>query len=392
MKVFISYATEDALTEARVARRVLGDAGHKAWMYEHDSTLGVSTWREIAVNLIDSDAVFYICTPSSNASKGQERESGIALNHHVRILVVRLDDASVPVELTSDNYATWARSRFSEECEAFAHDLPRLLKNSRTFGPSRGIHNYADKILERSRYIQKLNASRSRLDTKRVSECIQEIRRSYRNATISGRVANISEAPIDQASAFQVIDLWERISLQDFNDPGFYWGAYFSSAGQALALTEEEYLEETIRRNVNNSTVVVSRSNPQFGPLTDQFRVAVRKGLGPDTMLAPNELFSPFNQFYQGQVDWSVSPEELLIDATRVRMFWCVGAQSDCFIFFPSRAGVWKVIPDLSTGDAISIAIGESSRYPNEVEVVLQTVVRYQVTDSNAYGVLPLCD
>lgn len=124
LKVFISYPTEDGLDKARQAVDILKEAGHQAWLWDHSKTIGALSWREIANCIVnESDVLLYVCTSSSLKSWGQGQEVHYALNHRRKILVVVLDDALVPLELTARWYKRLRSDQFHEILGTIAMSL-----------------------------------------------------------------------------------------------------------------------------------------------------------------------------------------------------------------------------------------------------------------------------
>lgn len=129
LRIFISYAVRDGSNKARQAAQILRNAGHDVWVWDHNKTLGGLCWREIADCIINgSDLLLYICTASSQASWGQGMEAGYALNNRKKTIVICLDNASVPLELTARWYAKLPSSQFRRKIENIAADLPGIAK------------------------------------------------------------------------------------------------------------------------------------------------------------------------------------------------------------------------------------------------------------------------
>jgi hypothetical protein len=127
LKVFISYPVKDGFDKANQAANILKKAGHKAWIYDHSKTVGALAWREIANCIVnESDAVLYICTSSSLHSWGQGQEAGYALNHRKKIIVICLDDALVPIELTARWYEKLSSAQFREKFGIIATKLSEI--------------------------------------------------------------------------------------------------------------------------------------------------------------------------------------------------------------------------------------------------------------------------
>jgi hypothetical protein len=392
LRVFISYPVLDGLSEARSARQILEGAGHTVWMWEHDKTLGALTWREIAECIVnETDIMFYICTASSIRSYGQGLEASYALNSRKKTMVVRLDAARVPVELTARTYGNCRRAEFDRECKSIADDLPKTVERIQKLEEVRRVELEAAHTSERCEYIETLNSRTDQLDASRVRECKEEIWRSYEAETLPRRVASLRQEPDARAAGFHRIGLWERIGLTDFNNPRSLWRPYFSDFGRAMVAGERNYLRDAISQQVKDAGMTISTSSPEFRTLTQAIEALIQRNTAPDTILAPIGLFVPFVKFYRSQTDWSSRPEKVLIGGTNLSVFWShIHSPLDRFLIFSSRAGVWRVVPDHATGRAISIALGQSSLYPDEVECGVEAAVRYDVTDPKGFCVIRL--
>ena len=127
LKVFTSCPTKDGLDKARQAIDILKRAGHQTWLWDHSKTIGALAWREIANCIVnESDVFLYVCTPSSLKSWGQAQEVGYALNHRRKILVVALDNAPVPLELTARWYEKLQSDQFYEKFGTIATSLSEI--------------------------------------------------------------------------------------------------------------------------------------------------------------------------------------------------------------------------------------------------------------------------
>lgn len=127
--VFISYPGKDGLDKAKQAEILLKQSGHRPWLYEQHKTLGATLFREIAICIRKkSHVLLYICTGCSLGSWGQQLEAGYALsNRSVKIIVVSLDNAQVPDELTAFNYEIVSSNEFQKRLQVIANNLPTIV-------------------------------------------------------------------------------------------------------------------------------------------------------------------------------------------------------------------------------------------------------------------------
>jgi len=145
LRVFISYPTKDGLDKAKQAANLLKEARYQAWIWYHSKTVGALTWREIANCIVyESDVVLYICTSSSQQSWGQGQEAGYALNHRKKVIVVALDGAKVPVELTARCYEKVSSDQFFKKLGGITTKLPEITNRIQKLDDSvvpTGIHS-----------------------------------------------------------------------------------------------------------------------------------------------------------------------------------------------------------------------------------------------------------
>lgn len=129
IRAFISYPGSDGLAIAKELADILVQEGHKVWLFENHRTWGASTWREISINITDqSDVFIYVCTGSSLTSRGQELETGYALDaRRVKPLVLIINGAVVPPELTGMNYEEVTTKKLEERLKTIARSLPSTL-------------------------------------------------------------------------------------------------------------------------------------------------------------------------------------------------------------------------------------------------------------------------
>jgi hypothetical protein len=96
----------------------------------------------------------------------------------------------------------------------------------------------------------------------------------------------------------------------------------------------------------------------------------------------------PFLKKQYSNLRWGSHPREVLIgpNGTTLRIFWSSKTRPlERFVIFDSAAGVWKVRPDPESGHRLTVAIGEPEEYPDSVVWLVQTVVKYEITNASAF-------
>ena len=393
LKIFISYATQYGLSYAKQAMVIFKGEGHEAWLWDHNKLGGSIPWEQISNALLNSDVVFYICTVGSQESTGQRFEAAYAMNGSIPIYPVRLDDAELPQVLSVFTYVDWQGGLFEDSCRSVAHDLVEIVEKLKKLESACVDQSIPTPTQPRLAYIKDLNARTARLDLQRVQDSKEEIWFSYQSATLPRQIASLSQMLNHEPSGFERIELWGRIKIEDFNDPKYSWASMFSDVGRALARGERSYLQRVLKQQIGDDPVTISRSDPQFEILNQHVSVLEEGSVNPDILLAPIELMVPFTEFYQSQLDWKSRPERLTVGKSSLKVIWSHKyAPLDCFIVFGAKAGTWTVRPDSETDRAITIALGESNLYTDEVEYGVETIARYEVTNPEAFRLVSLSD
>ena len=242
----------------------------------------------------------------------------------------------------------------------------------------------------RLNHIAELNRRTADLDAQRVQQGKDEIMRSYLYATVPRRVAAITQHPVTDNSGYWTIELWGMVDLADFNSSSHDWGPYFADTGRRLAAGEQDFLQKAIQEQVAKDSDAISRAAPEFQALERRIEELSEVAPGPDSMLAPIEVYVPFEKKFYRSMDWT-EPTKLILGGGSINIFWSHRyAPSSCFAIFSSKAGTWHVVPDQQTGAAVTVAIGRSALYPDRVEIGVETTVRYEIKQSSAFAVIPL--
>ena len=391
MKVFISYAGDGGLDYAKEARPVFTAGGHDSYMWEHSRALGTLPWEEISVSVIGSDTVFYICTSRSPDSYGQRLEVSYAMNNRIPILAIRVDSAALPPVLTAFTHATWQSHEFTVKCGDLASHLAEVLARIKHIDPTEIATQKLDPIANRNAHIVALNKRTSALLSGRAEQLRQDTLQAYLEGTIAQRVARTAQQIGDNTSGFVTIELWTRVSLEDFNGTNWEWRPFFTDLGRRLNSEEEKYLMEVIIGQIKGEEGTISREEPDFASLVQRIYLLEKTGMEPNIILAPVDMLPAFYKHFRSNLDWSIHPERLTLLQSQLSIFWSNRfAPSDAFIVCNSNAGTWMIIPDEITGHAITVGIGQSSLYPDKVEVGAETKVKYEINNPEAFCIVRL--
>jgi hypothetical protein len=245
---------------------------------------------------------------------------------------------------------------------------------------------------KRIHHIRALNARTANLGSNRASECKETIWKSYEAASLVPHAARIVKENGTEIAGFQSIGLRHLIDLAKFNASDYYWDAYFSDVGRAIASGELRFLQERIQEELKPNFQTVSRSDPDFSIIIKRIESLREGDLCPDTLLAPIELFVDFAKTLWQQLDWnSGHPEQLVLGSTRLKVFWSHKyAPLDSFLIFNSKAGIWRCVPDQDTGRLITVALGESGEHSGSVEYWVEALVKYEIVRPQAFFIINL--
>ena len=248
-------------------------------------------------------------------------------------------------------------------------------------------------VADRRRRIKMVNSRVSELDADRIQDGKRQVMESYLEATIPRQVSKIAQESTVDYSAFMTIGRWEMRKLEDFNSPSFYWGPYFTDLGRSLAAGEQSYLQEAITQQLGGGCATISRSSPDFLVLEECVKALSQQKYDPNVILAPVALTASFLGFFYDRMTWTAGSGQLMLGDAKLTIFWSHRyAPSDSLVVLNSNAGTWSIVPDETSGEAYTLLLGQSALYPDRVEIGLETIVKYEITDKEAFCVIELTD
>ena len=132
IRVFISYPGNDGKNIAIRANEILSEIGYRTWFYPHNRTIGDLPWEEISEVILDKTDIFlYICTVTSNDSRGQMFESEYAMiSTSLLPQLIIIDSCTCPKKLRIFNREWISRSEFSKQFTTIAGKLPDILSKT----------------------------------------------------------------------------------------------------------------------------------------------------------------------------------------------------------------------------------------------------------------------
>ena len=130
MKVFISYCDDDGLDYARQSAVILESHRNQAWYFDRNKTPGVPRIYDITKHIRHwSDIVLLLCTNGSLYSIGQWKEIIQWDSTDKQLIVIVIDNATVPREVDGYIYVRTNSKKFEKEFDSFVrNDLVRSRK------------------------------------------------------------------------------------------------------------------------------------------------------------------------------------------------------------------------------------------------------------------------
>lgn len=313
----------------------------------------------------------------------------MALNNGRAVSVAVMGEAKVMPELSGRNHDRIGSSQFRRHCEELPSRISEVKSRAQVIPQS----DEQSKFGKLDDYLATLARRTDGLREDRVEECRQLILKAYTQETFPRRVSRISQDLSGAEEGFGRIPLWHRIKIEDFNADNFWWDFYWNDIGRGLVLSEKRHLVNRIVDEAARSDVSLSEESLDFSLLPTEVERMADRGHSPNVLIAPISTMVDFHGFFEADVDWSEGrPEKLSIGGVRsMSVFWSNRyIPLDGFIFFNSSASVWKIRPDRVTGNAITIALGNSQLYKDEVELAVETRVKYEISKTEEFLFVPL--
>lgn len=175
--------------------------------------------------------------------------------------------------------------------------------------------------------------------------------------------------------------------MGEFNDDRSYWGMYVTDSARNFAAREKNYLLDELRSQVPSAEEKISPSNPDFRVLDGAVKQVASRGYSPNSLFAPVNMLPEFYKEYSDKMQWNRPGEFVNIEGIPLRVFWSSQITPiDSFVVTSSECGIWNVLPDAITGSAITIGLGRSQLYPDEVEFLIESLVKYEIRDVQAFA------
>jgi hypothetical protein len=240
-------------------------------------------------------------------------------------------------------------------------------------------------LTQRDEQIVAIRRNTENLISERLEECYSAIKMAYDSESIIGDIARLTEVVDRSPSGFRVLSNSETRHLTEFNDPSYHWDHFCKQLGRSVAHGERTYLFEVLE-NIPPRGQPIEVVSPTFARILDATVELSSTGYNADVICVPISLFVAFMQDSTFPVDVSSPRETLDVGGGQsLSIIWSSGLYPlDRIIVFDSSQIVWRAKRDPSTGDRLTIAIGEPPSQPNTVRFIAETVVECEIADPAA--------
>ncbi len=161
LKIFISYSRAN-LEFAKTLYQRLGAIGHLPWMDQFKLPLGEPWADHVEAAVIGSDVVIGIFSPNSVRSDHVKDELELALANHKKLIPLRLEDCSIPLNFIRLNYIDFARENKNPAWLQLEVELERMSEPSHPFNDWVRVKPYlpSDTFLELQKLAPEERAAR----------------------------------------------------------------------------------------------------------------------------------------------------------------------------------------------------------------------------------------
>ncbi|MBI2861539.1 MAG: hypothetical protein HYX89_01840 [Chloroflexi bacterium] len=128
--------------------------------------------------------------------------------------------------------------------------------------------------------------------------------------------------------------------------------------------------------------VEMDLSNPDLALIDGMANDLARAGFPAGAMFVPTSLPPEFYDLYYDRIEWEGHPR-LQTPFGQMNIYW--ESELEHFILISHQAGVWQVVPDADTGEALTVAVGAERLYPDLIRIVGGTVAQFDVLEPRAF-------
>ncbi len=234
------------------------------------------------------------------------------------------------------------------------------------------------------------------LDASKLQSYAKMIADGYASNTVVAQVGQVSRWTSPNIDNFRGILLRTRRKKTELLDPSFvFWNMYFEDIGKAVANGERNYFFKALLRQAGFADGQLARRQPDFSVIEREALRQADAGFIPSVLFTSIDLFRDFIGHFDDRINWT-HPQGRQLEINSTISLRLVGSHRwsplEEFIIMSPKAGIWHVLPDLDTNEELAIAIGNSPSRPDEVEVIAETVAKYELRERKAVSIIQVVE
>jgi len=406
-KVFISYATEDGLDYAVLAKQAFETLGISAFLEKHDVQRGSPAWIIIGEEIDRCHIFVLIGTSRTYDSYGVRLELNTALNLRKPVVTLKHDESKILHILYGPKHSRFSNeNELRNECSKIAQRFGSIIEEHRKhmLGIARDAtaqHQPVAPPVLASQPSKEILGDTSGLDPTKVRNAEDSIVRTYEAETIVPHVSRTRkfDPMLDRREDLTQIGVRLLLPVDGFlanvSPPVF---AIVDDIGKGVALGEWNF----INRDLLNRGVQVEIADDELQ--MEKLRVVVSdlrdQGWTPDVMFAPIKYYMRVHLDWMKKdpraITWPYSrdgPFSAIVNVqpnTQLKLFWSnMYVPLDDFVIFDSAVGEWVSEPDADTGHRLTVRVARSPLYPEKrVDILAKTIAQYKLRSPEGVRVL----
>lgn len=224
------------------------------------------------------------------------------------------------------------------------------------------------------------------LNKEKIERCKKLLLKDYFDTSIIETAVNTIDyvEEVHKDLEFLKFGKWVYIPREWFTDPTILPDFVFTEFGRGIAIGEENYIVQQIL----TYREITSKRLEKFDY---ESLVRTLRELEPAESLV---LFAPIKYFVPMHMDWAkkqgrvlFEKNDLLVDNTRVRVFWSSKyVDFDKIILARKTFGQWVAKPTVE--NRLKVEVSESEKKPDKLELKAQTVFKFTILNPDQIRVL----
>lgn len=394
MKIFISYCERDGegLGYAVRAKDICNQRNIEAWVWGVDSSSAEWLKTDIVNNIDSCQAMLTIVTAGTENSAPQKEEWSFASSFGKINSSVRREGLPIPKELRSRKSPEFSDNDFDELCNKVIGDIAAGLESDRPILHEETAEKYY--VYEFAKLLEK---RQEELNRETVGEFAKSVWEGYLGSSVIRNIVSLAEVGEEDKDNSISIAMRSNIDLDKFNAKDYLWGYAFRQLGAGVARGEERFLVQRIQEEVEEIKGSCNEKNDELSIIPKEIERLNTIGYKPDIILAPPSMLKSFVHFFReekGKIDFTRehgSAATLEIKGVIKLGIYLLGGGilSENIIMFNRSSVIWKVVPNLDTGYALTMGIGRGL-YPDKVGFIIGTTVRCVIAEREGITRIPI--